>query len=110
MNPTDDLIVHPVSVVQVLRRGEIQPQYASHLVRWIVWLADWTKPVKVGDIVVEVTHVIGLSRSQLGLHSAIGELLKVEQDTSGTTYTIRDIEGKEQRWTNAKICLVEERN
>ena len=95
------------SVVQVVRRGETEPQYASRLVWWIAGLADWTKPVKVGDTVVEVTHRLGLARKQLGLHSAIGELLKIEETPEGVTYTIRDIEGKEQRWTNAKMCVVE---
>ncbi len=95
------------SVVQVVRRGEADPQYASRLVWWIAHLADWTKPVKVGDTVVEVTHRIGLARHQLGLHSALGELLKIEEGREGTTYTIRDIEGQERRWTNCKMCLVE---
>ncbi len=95
------------SVVQVVRRGETEPQYASRLVWWIAGLADWTKPVKVGDTVVEVTHRMGLARKQLGLHSALGELLKIEETPEGVTYTIRDIEGKEQRWTNAKMCVVE---
>lgn len=95
------------SVVQVVRRGETEPQYASRLVWWIAGLADWTKPVKVGDTVVEVTHRLGLARKQLGLHSAIGELLKIEETPEGVTYTILDIEGKEQRWTNAKMCVVE---
>jgi hypothetical protein len=95
------------SVVQVVRRGETEPQYASRLVWWIASLADWTSRVKVGDIVVEVTHCIGMARHQLGLHSAIGELLAIEETAEGTTYTIRTIEGNEQRWTNAKMCVVE---
>jgi len=95
------------SVVQVVRRGETEPQYASRLVWWIAGLADWTKPVKVGDTVVEVTHRLGLARKQLGLHSALGELLKIEETPEGVTYTLRDIEGIERRWTNAKMCVVE---
>ena len=95
------------SVVQVVRRGETEPQYASRLVWWVASLADWTKPVKVGDTVVEVTHRLGLARKQLGLHSAIGELLKIEETPEGVTYTLRDIEGIERRWTNAKMCVVE---
>jgi len=95
------------SVLQVVRRGETEPQYASRLVWWIAGLADWTKPVKVGDTVVEVTHRLGMARKQLGLHSAIGELLKIEETPEGVTYTIRDIEGEDQRWTNAKMCVVE---
>lgn len=95
------------SVLRVVLRGETEPQYASRLVWWIAHLADWTKPVKVGDTVVEVTHRMGLARHQLGLHSALGELLKIEEEREGTTYTIRDIEGQERRWTNCKMCLVE---
>lgn len=95
------------SVVQVVRRGETEPQYASRLVWWVAGLADWTKPVKVGDTVVEVTHRMGMARKQLGLHSALGELLKIEETPEGVTYTLRDIEGIERRWTNAKMCVVE---
>lgn len=97
----------PVSVVQVVRRGGATPEYASRLIWWIVGLADWTKPVKVGDIVVEATHLMGLARKKLGLHSALGELLKIEETQEGKVYTLRDVEGIERRWTNAKMCLVE---
>lgn len=58
-------------------------------------------------MVVEVTHRLGLARKQLGLHSAIGELVKIEETPDGVTYTLRDIEGIERRWTNAKMCVVE---
>lgn len=96
------------AVVQVVRRGETESQYASHLVWWIARLVDWTKPVKVGDTVVEVTHLLGMARHQLGLHAAIGTLLVIEKMDEGVAYTIRDIEGRTRQWTNAKVCLVEE--
>ena len=63
---------------------------------------------QVGDTVVEVTHLMGMARHRLGMLSAVGELMKVEQiDGEGEVFTIRTVEGVEQRWLNAEMYVVE---
>jgi len=102
-------------VVVPIRKNGGPPENASSLVWMIGRLAlkaryeDVCKP-QVGDTVIEVTHLMGMARHKLGLLSAVGELLKVEQiEGEGEAYTIRTIEGVEQRWLNAKIYVVERR-
>ena len=67
---------------------------------------------QVGDTVVEVTHLMGLARKQLGLVSAVGELIAIEgpDPTWGTSYVIRTLEGKEQRWQNAEMVTIDRPN
>ncbi|MFA5187648.1 MAG: hypothetical protein WC551_14300 [Patescibacteria group bacterium] len=102
-------------VVPVSRNGG-PSENASPLVWMIVRLAlkaryeDVCKP-QVGDTVVEVTHLMGMARHGLGLLSAVGELLKVEQiEGEGEVFTIRTVEGIEQRWLNAMMYVVERRH
>lgn len=101
--------------VRVLRHGDTEPEWASKLVWWLAAIAsvpprEWREP-RVGDIVVETTHRIGMARHGLGLVAAVGELLKIEETKEqGKTYTIRTLEGKEQRWSNAMMAVVERPN
>lgn len=101
--------------VQVLRHGESEPQWASKLVWWLASLAsvpprEYREP-KVGDIVIETTHRLGMARHGLGLIAAVGELIAIEKnETEGTIYTIRTLEGKEQRWSNAHMSVVDRPN
>lgn len=101
--------------VQVLRHGDTEPQWASKLVWWLASLAsvpprEYREP-KVGDIVVETTHRLGMARHSLGLIDAVGELIAIEKDDKrGTIYTLRTLEGKEQRWENAHMSVVDRPN
>jgi hypothetical protein len=111
-NSSTDLDGAPCSaIVQISQHGG-PPENASRLVWWLARLAlkqMGRQPVpKLGDSVVEVTHLMGLARKQLGLLSAVGKLVGVEQDEhQGTIYTILTIEGKYQRWENANVVTVE---
>ena len=74
---------------------------------------DYTYP-KVGDLVVENTHLIGFARKKVGLMNAFGRLKKIE-DMGGMMaglkkYTIECMDGKEQTWENANFCVVEKAN
>ena len=52
-----------------------------------------------------------MARHGLGLIDAVGELLKIEETKEdGKTYTIRTLEGKEQRWSNAMMAVVDRPN
>jgi len=104
--------VETKAVEMVSRQGG-QPEQASRLVGWIITLAmdapRWNecKPL-IGDIVVELTHVMGMGRTGLGLHSSIGEVVKIEkdEDCGEMAYTILTIEGVEQRWLNSIFVIV----
>ncbi len=100
--------------VQVLRHGETKPQWASKLVWWLAGLTSQNRVYlepRVGDIVVETTHRLGMARHGLGLIDAVGELLKIEDSKeTGKIYTIRTLEGKEQRWSNAMMAVVDRPN
>ncbi len=100
--------------VQVLRHGDTQPQWASKLVWWLAGLTSQNRVYlepRVGDIVVETTHRLGMARHGLGLIDAVGELLKIEDSKkTGKIYTIRTLEGKEQRWSNAIMAVVDRPN
>lgn len=67
---------------------------------------------KVGDTVVETTHLLGLARHRLGLHKALGTLIEI--DASGGEYGKRylikshDPEEGETWWSNALVVVVEE--
>lgn len=83
------------AVTQVSVNGGA-PESASRLVWWLARMAlkqmGLQERPKVGDTVVEVTHLLGLAKHQLGLVSAVGELIKIEKDEQrGTLYTIRTL-------------------
>lgn len=67
---------------------------------------------KVGDTVVETTHLIGLARHRLGLHKALGTLIEIDESGGeyGKRYLIKshDPEEGETWWSNAMIVVVEE--
>ena len=94
-------------------------QPASKLVWWIARLASLRVPYngkipkpKVGDIVVEVTHIAGLAKHQLGLHSAIGELLEIGEDEhKSPKYLIKSFDSNVGNtwWSNAYIAVVWEK-
>lgn len=102
-----------LAVVQVLPRGSKDRQWASKLVWWLASLANKQREhlePEVGDTVVETTHRLGLAKHGLGLISAVGELIAIETNNeTGTAYTIRTLEGKEQRWVNAKMEVLEKK-
>lgn len=108
----DDSSASCSAFVQVLRRGDTEPQWASKLVWWLASLAsapprEYRKP-KIGDIVVETTHRLGMARQKLGLIDAVGKLVRIEEgELGGTIYTICTLEGKEQRWQNAYMVVVD---
>lgn len=67
---------------------------------------------KIGDWVIETTHIIGLRSAMVGRLDAIGKLIKVETETEPhlrgmKTYTIETIEGKEAIWSNAMFRKLE---
>ena len=96
-----------------------KPMKASKLIWWIARMAlrydskcrryrEMVQKPRVGDIVVEYTHIIGMKKTRCGLYSAIGELLSIEEHERGETeYVIRTIEGDVQRWKNAEFLIVE---
>jgi len=87
---------------------------ASKLVWWLAGLAHQNRvnlEPRVGDVVVETTHRMGMGRHRLGLIDAVGELLKIEDSQeTGKIYTIRTLEGKEKRWVNAMMLVVDRPN
>lgn len=88
----------------------------ERLVYWIAQLAmnnpEYNK-AKVGDIAVEVTHLVATCKQRKAFPHALGEIISIRTQKdliSGngeTVYTIRTIEGREQEWTNAMFALVE---
>lgn len=87
-------------------------EMASRLVWWIARLASkqmgFQPRPQVGDMVVEITHTLGLARRRLGLLSAVGELLRVEAGGPlGPVYVIRNLNGEEARWENAQLVTIE---
>lgn len=89
--------------------------------RWVWWIANMAmnqpyprKDPKVGDIVVEVTHLMGLTRARLGRHSAIGELLEIDESGGewNKRYLIRSADPAEgdNWWGNARIEVVESKS
>ncbi len=108
MTPDSEI---PQAFVTVSQRGG-PPETASRLVWWLAKMAmqqmGRQPEPKIGDTVIEVTHLMGLARKRLGLLSAVGELIAIENDEQrGTLYTIRTLEGKEQRWENAELVTIE---
>lgn len=65
---------------------------------------------RVGDIVVETTHLFSLAQHRIGLHKAVGELLEIDKDKNGQpAYLIKSIDpyvGKTW-WVNADITVIE---
>jgi len=88
---------------------------ASRLVWWLIDLAlalrqkePHPAAPRVGDIVVEMTHTIGLAKHRLGLVSAVGELIRIEEDSLGKVWVIKTLEGgREVRWRNANVLVIE---
>jgi hypothetical protein len=101
------------AVVVSLSRNGSPPENASPLVYLLIrgLLTARTTDIfhpQVGDMVVEVTHLMGLAQHKLGLLSAVGELLKIEEiEGEGQRFTIRTVEGNETRWLNAEFYVVE---
>lgn len=63
---------------------------------------------QIGDIVVEVTHIIGLAKHQLGLETAVGELIDINPtDAGGVRYTLKTLDGETQNWENASMVVIE---
>lgn len=63
---------------------------------------------KVGDTVIEYTHVLGLARKRLGLVSAVGQLIEVTKDEHGhDKYLIRTPAGEETWWDNAGLFVID---
>jgi len=60
-----------------------------------------------GDMVIEISSCHNRGHTRM---SRIGTLLKVETTRRGTTYTLLRLDGKKQRWTNARFVRVFERN
>ena len=84
----------------------------SKLVWWLALLAgkatNYKKP-KVGDWVVENTHLIGFAKRRVGLVEAVGKLISIENSpTEGEIHTIETLEGKTQVWKNSSFSLLEE--
>ena len=84
--------------------------------RWVWWIASLAmerpyprREPKVGDTVVEVTHLCGLARHRLGLHTAIGELLEIRRGKYGLEYLIKSADPNEGEtwWENARIEVIE---
>jgi len=103
-----------MKLLTTIKQNGCEPELASPLVLWIVRLAlvryPFLKP-EIGDIVVEHTHVLGLCKHRLGLLSAIGELVKIEETKErGKVFTIKTLQGKEIRWENAALLVVEKAN
>ena len=60
-----------------------------------------------GDLVIESTHLMGRRKTLEGDFEAFGTLEKIEQSkTTGTIYTIKDLNGHECRWSNAGFYVV----
>ena len=93
-------------------KAEEKTETASRLVWWIARLAirqmGGTTKAKVGDEVVEVTHLFGLAHHRIGLLTAVGELVKIEEDPKhGNIYTIKGLDGQEVRWANAEVVTID---
>jgi len=86
--------------------------------RLIWWLADFAsenhEEVTVGDWVVEISHVIGMRKAQVGKLDAVGKLLKIEVEVltepyllGEKKYTLLTLEGKEVIWKNAMFRKID---
>ena len=97
-------------VVKMVRDRNRKLSNASPLVYYLglaVLRDPEIRKPKIGDMVIEVTHLINYSKLKLGLLSAVGELISIEQDEEyGEAYVIKTIEGKEERWLNADIRVI----
>jgi len=74
---------------------------------------DYSAP-KVGDLVVENTHLIGFAKHRVGLVKAFGRLKSIEEldgmMKGMKKYTIINMDGNETVWENAHFCIVEKNN
>ena len=70
------------------------------------------QPIHLGDTVVESSHLLGLARHRLGLHSALGELVEIEGEWPyPKRFLIRSFDPSvgETWWSNASVELVEKK-
>jgi hypothetical protein len=95
--------------------SEPKEEPASRIVWWLARMAmlqPYPRPkIKIGDTVVESSHLLGLARHRLGLHSALGELVEIEGEWPyPKRYLIRSFDPVvgETWWSNAKVELVEQ--
>jgi hypothetical protein len=95
--------------------SEAKTEPASRHVWWLARLAmlqSYPRPqIQIGDTVVESTHLLGLARHRLGLHSALGELIAIEGEWPyPERYLIRSFDPTvgETWWFNARVELVEQ--
>ena len=93
--------------------GKTEP--ASRLVWWLARMASlqsYPRPdIKIGDTVVESSHLLGLCRHRIGLHSALGELVAIEGEWPyPKRFLIRSFDPTvgETWWANARVELVEQ--
>lgn len=100
------------AIVSISRYGA--PEENASILVWLLGRMalhapyEATSNPKVGDIVIEITHLMGLAKHSLGLLSAVGTLLRIDDGGSqGEIYTIRTVEGIEQRWRNAMVYVLE---
>ncbi len=61
---------------------------------------------RVGDVVVEFSHVLGTAQRRVGRTAAFGTLVGIECDDMDVIYTIKSLEGETTRWRNAEILVV----
>ena len=100
--------------VQRMDMPREEPQSATRWAWWVARLAneltmyrrEWLEP-KVGDTVVETTHILGLARHALGLEAAAGELVEIADGTYGKKYLVKNPAGKLTWWENARIVVIE---
>jgi len=84
------------------------------LSKLIWWLAEAMvhakkikhEEIKVGDWVIEISHLIGTRGGLVGKLDAVGKVTKIVKETEphllgGTVYTICTLENKEVTWSNA---------
>ena len=119
---TEDQTNHDNAPTEPSEAGSVQrmdmpreePQSATRWAWWVARLAneltmhrrEWLEP-KVGDTVVETTHILGLARHALGLEAAAGELLEIGEGRYGKKYLIKNPAGKLTWWENARIVVIE---
>lgn len=87
-------------------------QEASRLVWWLAMLAlkqlSLWREIRVGDWVIEASHILGLAKHRLGLMKAVGKVSHIHVSPSGDiTYTLEGLDGKETSWGNASMIVIE---
>ena len=63
---------------------------------------------EVGDMVVEITHVMGGARNRLGSPNAVGELIEIREEYPGSyEYHLKLFDGTQQWWSNSRFAVLE---